>query len=79
MVEDQTYRVGTAIMLPLPEATGGVGFVRYALTGRIPSGLSYKANASTRTLIGTPTTESSSAVTLTYYRHSGDFYGRTSP
>ena len=73
VVEDQTYRVGTAITLPLPEATGGVGFVRYALTGRIPSGLSFKANTSTRTLIGTPTTETASAVTLTYTATLGTF------
>ncbi|MDD9815316.1 MAG: leucine-rich repeat domain-containing protein, partial [Gammaproteobacteria bacterium] len=63
-VSDQTYDTGNVIpVLTLPAATGGDGTLSYALTGAIPDGLAFDANA--RTLTGTPTT-AAAAVTLTY-------------
>ena len=64
MVADQTYTAGMAIPpLTLPEATSGNGMLAYDLTGAIPDGLAFDADA--RTLTGTPT-GAASAVTLTY-------------
>ncbi len=60
---DQNYTEDIAISVQLPEATGGTGTLTYALTGTLPTGLSF--NASTRTLSGTPST-ATSTTTLTY-------------
>ena len=65
-IDSQTYPAGTSITtLILPEASGGIGTLTYALTPNtsIPAGLTF--DASTRTLSGTPTT-SSPATTLAY-------------
>ncbi len=64
---DQSYTAGTAIVgLVLPEATGGTGPLRYALTGpgdtALPAGLTF--TAASRTLSGTPT--EAAITTLTY-------------
>ena len=64
---DPTYPANTPITpLTLPEASGGIGTLIYALTPKtsIPDGLTF--DASTRTLSGTTPTTSSSAATLTY-------------
>ncbi len=52
-VAAQRYRVGIAVRLTLPEATGGDGALRYALVPPLPAGLT--VDASTRLLFGTPT------------------------
>ena len=53
-VADQSYAVDTAIdTLTLPVATGGSGTISYALSGTLPTGLSFDAAA--RTISGTPT------------------------
>ena len=65
-IASQTYPVGTPITtLTLPEASGGISTLAYALTPKtsIPGGLTFDASA--RTLSGTPTT-SSPATTLAY-------------
>ena len=63
-VSDLRYPAGASIpTLTLPAATAGDGTLSYALTGPIPDGLSFDADA--RALAGTPTTEAA-AVTLTY-------------
>ena len=65
-IDSHTYPVGTPITtLTLPEASGGVSRLTYALNPNtsIPDGLIF--DASTRTLSGTPTT-SSLATTLAY-------------
>ena len=52
-VEAQRYRVGTAVSLTLPAATGGDGELRYALAPAPPSGLTF--DPGTLMLSGTPT------------------------
>ena len=54
-VADQSYAVGAAIRLTLPEASGGNGALRYTLGPEVPPGLSFDAAA--RTLSGTPELE----------------------
>ena len=62
-VGSQSYTVGMEIdVLPLPEATGGVGTLTYRLQPDI-LGLTFDANA--RTLSGTPTTANSYRMTYT--------------
>ncbi|MDD9818709.1 MAG: putative Ig domain-containing protein, partial [Gammaproteobacteria bacterium] len=64
MVGDQAYPATVAIpTLTLPIAAGGDGTPTYALTGAIPVGLTFDADA--RTLSGVPTIVAA-AVTLTY-------------
>ena len=58
-----TYNVSRTVTLSLPPATGGLVPLRYTLTGDIPDGLEF--STATRTLAGTPTTETDT-VTLTY-------------
>ena len=52
---DQSYAVGVAIRLTLPEASGGNGALRYSLGPALPPGLSF--DGATRTLTGTPELE----------------------
>ena len=67
---DQSYTVGTAInVLTLPEASGGDGSLTYSLTPSVP-GLSF--NATTRRLIGTPTTAGAYSMTYTVSDTDGD-------
>ena len=62
-VGSQSYTVGMEIdVLPLPEATGGVGTLTYRLQPDIP-GLTFDANP--RTLSGTPTAANSYRMTYT--------------
>ena len=62
--DNLAYTVGTAIApVTLPQATGGVGTITYALTGTLPAGLAF--NAGTRILTGTPNT-AGGPTTLTY-------------
>ncbi len=66
---DQSYTVGTAVDLTLPEATGGTGttpLYLYTLrdatrAGALPDGLRF--NAASRRLSGTPTTVAESIIT----------------
>ncbi len=55
---NQSYTVGTAVNLILPEAIGGTGALSYTLTGpgdtALPDGLTFTAD--TRTLSGAPST-----------------------
>ena len=51
-VADQTYRVGNAVSLSLPRATGGDGALSYSLTPALPRGLALDARR--RTVAGTP-------------------------
>ncbi len=65
-VPDRTYTAGAAIpTLTLPSATAGDGALSYALTGRLPNGLTY--TQPDRTLAGAPDhTAVATTVTLTY-------------
>ena len=66
MQDNLAYTVNTAIApVTLPPATGGVGTIRYALTGTLPAGLMFDAAADARELTGTPTT-AGGPTTLTY-------------
>ena len=64
-VDDQTYNLTVDVSETLPEATGGIGNITYALTPTesIPAGLSF--DDTSRELSGVPTTIAS-ATTLTY-------------
>ena len=64
-ITEQSYRVGTAVTVTLPQATGGTGTLSYSLMpdDSIPAGLSFTPG--TRTLTSTPTAVMSAA-TLTY-------------
>ena len=55
-VADQTFRVGTAVSLRLPEAAGGDGALSYGLAPALPRGLAL--DAASRTIAGTPTAAS---------------------
>ena len=59
---NQSYTVGTAVNLILPEAIGGTGALRYSLTGH-PAGLNY--DGASRTLSGTPTVTGTTTLTYT--------------
>ena len=50
---DQRFRVGNAVNVRLPAASGGDGDVAYALTPALPAGL--RLNAGRRVIVGTPT------------------------
>ena len=52
-VEGQVFRVGSAVDLPLPRASGGDGEVVHALTPALPAGLS--VDAARPAIVGTPT------------------------
>ena len=60
---NQTWTVGTAVDLTLPEGAGGVGDLTASLTGTLPAGVTF--TASSRALAGTPTAVFTSA-TFTY-------------
>ena len=62
-IANQSWTVGTAVSLELPEATGGTGAITYSLSPTTPAGVSFTAG--TRTLAGNPTGRFSSA-TFTY-------------
>ena len=64
-VSDQTWTVGTAVALNLPEATGGTAPFEYTLTGTLPAGLSFDGDARPPTISGTPNA-AAAATTLTY-------------
>ena len=50
---DQRFRVGSAVNVRLPAASGGDGDVVYALTPALPAGL--RLNVGSRAIVGTPT------------------------
>ena len=52
-IANQAWVVGTAVILTLPTASGGVGAFAYSLSPTTPSGVSF--TASTRVLAGNPT------------------------
>ena len=54
VIANQTFTVGTAVNLTLPEVTGGTAPYSYTLTPQPPAGLYF--DAATRILSGTPTT-----------------------
>ena len=58
-IANQAWVVGTAVILTLPTASGGVGAFAYSLSPTTPSGVSF--TASTRVLAGNPTGRFSSA------------------
>ncbi len=58
-VAPQHYRVGEAVDASLPHASGGDAPVVYALSGGLPSGLSFSAE--TVSIVGTPDGQSPSA------------------
>ena len=62
-IANQAWRVGTAVDLTLPEASGGSGTLTYSLSPATPAGITF--TASTRRLNGTPTGRFTSA-TFTY-------------
>ena len=73
--DDQTYTMGTEIpALTLPAASGGTGTLTYNLTGpngtdlsELPAGLMWTGDATNPgTITGTPTTVTTSPITLTY-------------
>ena len=65
IVADQYYpSTHPIIPLVLPEATGGVPPVRYALTPTLPTGLSF--DPATRTISGTPAAVTAAPVPYTY-------------
>ena len=67
---NRNYTVGTAIgTLTLPEASGGNGVLRYALSPNVP-GLAF--NAASRQLNGTPTAAGDYAMTFTATDEDGD-------
>ena len=57
-VEGQIFRVGSAVDVPLPRATGGDGEVVHALTPMLPTGLS--VDAARPAIVGTPTVATAS-------------------
>ena len=59
-VEAQRYRVGTAVSVTLPAATGGNGELRYALAPSPPSGLTF--DPATLMISGTPTSVQASTM-----------------
>ena len=63
-IADQSWTVGVAVALTLPDATGGVGNLVYSLVGTLPSGVGFGL-LGTRSLSGIPTVEFSS-VPFTY-------------
>ena len=64
-VPDQSFPRGQSITpLVLPEATGGMLPISYALTPALPAGLGFVS--STRTISGTPTEVTTAPVTYTY-------------
>ena len=58
-VTNQSFNVGNAVALTLPAAMGGVGTITNALTGTLPTGLTF--DATTRQISGTPTGRFTSA------------------
>ena len=52
-IADQTFEVGTAVDVTLPEAEDGTGTYTYAITPALPAGVTF--NPSTRKLTGNPT------------------------
>ena len=64
-IPDYTFNTSRTFSVTLPSAASGSGYppLEYELTGDIPDGLSF--DDATRTLAGTPTTETAT-VTLTY-------------
>ena len=65
-VASQTYTVGTSIgTFTLLSATGGNGDLSYALTPRLPNGLTF--TAADRTITGTPEANTAQAATLYTY------------
>ena len=60
---NQSWTVGTAVDLTLPEGAGGVGDLTASLSPALPSGITFTAG--TRALAGTPTDDFASA-TFTY-------------
>ena len=67
-IANQTWTVGTAVNLTLPEATGGTGAITYSLSPTTPDGVTFTAG--TRVLAGTPTGRFTSA-TFTYTATAG--------
>ena len=68
-IANQAWRVGTAVDLTLPEASGGSGTLTYSLSPATPAGITF--TASTRRLNGTPTGRFTSA-TFTYTATDGN-------
>ena len=69
-IQDQTYTANTAITdLPLPRATHSSGSVTYSITPTLPAGLTFLEEPPT--IRGTPSMESTEAVTYTYTATSG--------
>ena len=57
-VPPQIYRVGRAVALTLPAASGGDGPVAYALTPSLPPGLTFNSQPQPPTITGRPTAAS---------------------
>ena len=55
VVANQSWTVGVAVALTLPDATGGVGDLVYSLLPVLPAGITF--SVSMRELLGTPTAE----------------------
>ena len=65
-VPPQIYRVGRAVALTLPAASGGDGPVAYTLTPSLPPGLTFNSQPQPPTITGRPTAASDDAAyTLT--------------
>ena len=73
-VSAQTFTVGTAVDLTLPEATGGEDGIVYTLSTALPAGLTF--NSGTRVLDGTPTAVATAA---TYFYRAADGDGNNMP
>ena len=63
-IANQSWTVGTAVSLTLPEASGGVGAFTYSLTPTLPAGVS----RTVRAVSGTPTT----AVNVATYTYTAE-------
>ncbi len=68
-VDDQDYRTGKTVSVPLPAATGGNGGLRYRIEETLPGGLSF--DATSRLLSGTPAAPQA-VQTYTYTVHDAD-------
>ena len=73
-IMDQTFTVGTAVDMTLPEATGGEDGIVYTLSTALPAGLTF--NSGTRVLDGTPTAVATAA---TYFYRAADGDGNNMP
>ena len=73
-VAAQTFTIGTAVDLTLPEATGGEDGIVYTLSTALPAGLTF--NSGTRVLDGTPTAVATAA---TYFYRAADGDGNNMP